>query len=612
MTQLPKTDRVVKFFIDNALFFVILLVGLEVWAIVFNLAVNDYLDTAFWRSRGVWLGNDTVNLFGYSVSFQFEGYTDYSFYYVHWGHNMLNGVMPYDPNFGHIVLNGYANDNGAYIFPPFYAYLYAAGIALPFDDWGIGLLITAFGYLTAFPVYGIAKELSNSRRVGEVAALTYLLNPISLYYSTFIWLNPAPFVFFFFAGFYALLKGKKYTGTILIVCAALFKQTAWFLGIPLVVYLLVRPQKSPEETENSIQVKNEVAASKKTSTIQVLAKYFDLKGFLWPAILVIAFVVAVFLPFIIATPDFFRNLALAAGGFPLDSYTDLPGYGSPMRFQVLPVAAGLPELAQFLDIIVFYGFILTFGVMIFFGLMLLEKRSHDRPIYYMRRLLLFTMLMMLWVHLMGPRGVYKYYFVLFVPFFSVFSSVKMVTSSEESVPFSYSMLWVPLALSLVIIIPQRTVYLFGVLLIFISYLLAEQIGAAWKVITTPLRWTGGVVGIALLPLKKRVENIRKGWGLEQTKEFTIGSQSYSIHFVGALDQLLRRQKLLQSKLYRGNEVVSEKTARTWCQDAEDLSLLTHTVTVNEDGHIAEYKIEHLSSMVLALRVRRNGAEVSVE
>lgn len=612
MTQLPKTDRVVKFFIDNALLFVILLVGLEVWAIVFNLAVTDYLDTAFWRSRGVWLGNDTVNLFGYSVSFQFEGYTDYSFYYVHWGHNMLNGVMPYDPNFGHIVLNGYANDNGAYIFPPFYAYLYAAGIALPFDDWGIGFLIAAFGYLTVFPVYGIARELSNSRRVGEVAALTYLLNPISLYYSAFAWLNPSPFVFFFFAGFYALLKGKKYTGTILIVCAALFKQTAWFLGIPLVVYLLVRPQKSPGETDNSSQVKNEAVASKKAGTLEALQKYFDLRGFLWPAILVIAFVAAVFLPFIIATPGFLQNLALATGGFPLDSFTELPGYGSPMRFQVLPVAAGLPEIAQFLDMIVFYGFLLTFGVMIFFGLMLLERRVDNRPVYYMRRLLLFTLLMMLWVHLMGPRGVYKYYFVLFAPFFSIFSSVKMVTSSEESVPFSYSMLWVPLALSLIIIIPQRTVYLFGVLLIFISYLLAEQIGAAWKVITTPLRWTGDVVSMLSLPLKKRVENIRQDWGLKQIKEFTIGSESFSIRFVGALEQLFRRQKRLRSELYRGEEIVSEKSARTWCQDAEDLSVLTHTVTIDEAGHSVEYEIEQLSSIVLALRVRRNGKEVSVE
>jgi hypothetical protein len=612
MTQLPKIDRVVKFFVDNALLFLVLLVGLVVWATVFNLAVTDYLDTTLWRTRGVWLGNDTVNLFGFSVSFQFEGYTDYSFYYVHWGHNMLRGLMPYDPNFGHIVLNGYANDNGAYIFPPFFAYLYAAGIALPFDDWGIGLLISAFGYLTALPVYGIAKELSHSRRVGQVAALTYLLNPVSLYYSAFVWLNPAPFVFFFFSGFYALLKEKKCTGTILIVCAALFKQTAWFLGIPLVVYLLVRPQKPPEETDDTSQAKNGAAVRKKASTRQVLEEYFDLRGFLGYAILVIAFIVAVLLPFIIATPDFLRYLALAAGGFPLDSYTELPGYGSPMRFQVLPVAAGLPELAQFLDIVVFYGFLLTFGVMIFFGLMLLEKRQYNRPVYYMRRLLLFTMLMMLWVHLMGPRGVYKYYFVLFVPFFSIFSSVRMVTSSEESVPFSYSMLWVPLALSLVIIIPQRTVYLFGVLLIFLSYLLAEQIGAAWNVMTTPLRWARGVVGTLSLPLQNRVGNIRQGWGLGQTKVFIIGSQKFTVRFVGALDQLFRRQKLLQSKLYRENEVVSEKTAKTWCQDAEDLSLLTHTVTTIESGSTVEYKIEHLSSMLLALRVRRNGEEVSVK
>ena len=67
-------------------------------------------------------------------------------------------------------------------------------------------------------------------RVGEVAALTYLLNPLMLYHTDFLWFNPAPFVFFFFAGFYMLIRGKRLTGTLLIVCAALFKQTAYFCG----------------------------------------------------------------------------------------------------------------------------------------------------------------------------------------------------------------------------------------------------------------------------------------------------------------------------------------------------------------------------------------------
>ncbi len=478
--------RIIKFVTGYVPFILILVIALQVWMLIFGIAVEDYLETELWRARGVWLGNDSINLFGATVTFQFEGYTDYSFYYVHWGTNMLRGVLPYDPDFGYLVLNGYTNENGAYMFPPFYAYLYAAGIALPVDHWGIGLLIAIFGYLTVFPVYGIAKDLSNNPRVGEAAAVTYLFNPLTLYYTLFAWMNPAPFVFFFFLGFYMLLKNRKYTGTILIVCAALFKQTAWFLGLPLIAYLLVRPQPSQEPMDKSAD-ENDSTSDKKGAT-EFLLGYFDLKGFLKSTIFVVSFVIAVFLPYIIATPWFTNNLLLAAGGFALESYTDLPSYGSPMRFQILAVAAGMPELAQFLDTIIYYGFMLTFGVMLLFGIMLLERRPKEHPKSYLRRILFLAMLLMLWVHLMGPRGVYKYYFVLFAPFFSIFSSAKMVQSKDDNVQFSFTMLIIPFLLSFAIILPSRTVYLFSVLLIFLSYLLVEQIGICWRVITTPYRW----------------------------------------------------------------------------------------------------------------------------
>ena len=220
---------------------IILHFGMLVWTSVFNAAVIDYMEDQLWANRYVWLGNGPIDLFGYTINFQFEGYSDYTFFYVHWGYNMLNGVMPYNDAFGYLRMSGVINRNGLYIFPPLYAYLYAAGIALPVDDWGIGLLLAVFGYLTALPVYGIASNLSHNRHVGEAAALTYLLTPNVLYHTTFLWLNPSPFIFFFFSGFYMLMKGRRYTGTILIVTAALFKQTSWFLGIPLVVYLLIRP-----------------------------------------------------------------------------------------------------------------------------------------------------------------------------------------------------------------------------------------------------------------------------------------------------------------------------------------------------------------------------------
>ena len=488
---------------------------------IFDAAVIDYLESDRWNYRYNWLGNGDIDLFGYTVQFQFEGYSDYTFYYVHWGHNMLRGVMPYSGAFGYLEMDGYVNENGLHIFPPLTSVIYAIGIALnPVENWGIGLVLSVFGFLTVFPVYGIAKELSGNNHVGEAAALTYLLNPNVLYHTLYLWMNPAPFIFFWFSGFYLLIRGNRHAGTLLIVTAALFKQTAWFMGIPLVVYLLLRSRDEPEETQKPSKANQQDEEGEDEPELQEeevqnlfirfysrIDEYIDIRNFVVSAIVVFVFVAAIVYPFFLAQPQMLDHLALGAGGFPLESFTELPNYPSPMRLQVLAVLLGLPELAQVLDFIVFYGFLLTFGVMLFAGLLfMIPKRSNNMK-YYFRRLLLLTMFMMLWVHLAGPRGVYKYYFVLFAPFFSIFASTRMVTSKEEKVPFSLSMLYVPICLSLMIIIPSRYVYFFGVILIFAGYFLAEQIGIFYSTLKLP---GGFVIHHLSIKLKRPIQWIRRG------------------------------------------------------------------------------------------------------
>ncbi len=604
MSLLPRGDRVIKYLYDHAILIGIMVIGFLIWATIFDWALTDYLNSDLWRTRGVWLGSGTYDLFGYSVTYQFEGYTDYSFYYVHWGNNMLRGVLPYDSDFGYIVLDGYVNENGAYIFPPFYAYLYAAGIALPVDDWGIGFIIVAFGYLTALPVYGLGKELSGNRHVGEAAALTYLLNPSVLYHTVFAWLNPAPFIFFFFSGFYMLVKGRKHTGTILIVSAALFKRTAWFLGIPLVVYLLVRPTLSKLKDDAK-----EAQESPKKPLIQTILDYVNLRGFGTSVILVPCFVLAVMFPYLLATPGVLRNLSLAGGGFPLESFTELPGYASPMRLQVLPVAAGFPELAQIMDFIIYYGFLLSFSAILFMGFMFLERRERDRPIYYMRRLLFMTMLLMLCVHLFGPRGVYKYYFTLFAPFFSIFASNKMVTNKDEAVPFSFSMLWLPLLLSLSILLLPRTIYLFCVFLILLGYFLAPQIGAFWNLLNAPGRWFSGALRKRATPVIRYLGKVRETRGPSQSRTLMINGHKLRVEYVGALDQVFQKNKVLRSRVFINGEIVSEKSIRTWCTDEEPLDNLSHKIELDADGEKIPIEIEHTSSVYLGLRVKRDGKEM---
>ncbi|MHA1772254.1 MAG: hypothetical protein ACTSYL_00845 [Candidatus Thorarchaeota archaeon] len=462
---------------EYGIFLIILTVGLYIWVSVFHAALTDYLDSSAWNGRCAWLGTGDYQFWGFTITYQFEGYSDYSFFYVHWGNNFLRGVMPYTEEFGQIELDGITNSNGLYIFPPLYAILYAAGIALNLDGyWGIGLLLAIFGYLTVFPTYGIAKTLSHNKHVGEAAALTYLLSPNVLYHIDFIWLNTSPFIFFFFAGFFFLVRGHRHIGTLLIVTAALFKQMAWFLGLPLVVYLLTGPYAPFDRTRDSDEL------DKGKDIIHRLIQ-FGLS-----VILVLCYAGPILLPFLLTQPDMLKFMGLAGGAFPLESFTDPPPYGGTMRIQVLPVVAGLPELAKFLDYLVTTYFLITLGVVFFVGMMVIDPDRKSNSSHYFRRLLYLTMMMMLWVHLTGPRGVYKYYFTLFAPFFSIFSSGRMVTSKETYVRFSPIMVLLPLALSLLIVIPNRNVYLVGVLLIMIGYALVDLIGDFWFILTSPFRW----------------------------------------------------------------------------------------------------------------------------
>lgn len=487
--------RLAKLVSEYRYLLAVMLIGFVVWAVVFNIALVDYLNTSWWNSRGVWLGGfpgtGEFNLFGYTINYQFEGYTDYSFFYVHWGHNVLNGILPYSEDFGYLSLDGIVNENGAHMFPPMTAYLYGAGIALGSilgpGNWGIGFLLASFGYLTALPVYGIGKHISNNPRVGEIAALTYLLNPLVLYHVNYLWLNPSAFYFFFFAGFYALLKDRRHIGTILIVTAALFKQTAWFLGIPLVVFLLLRKREQPALVLDSEGPLPDPDEGK--SRFSFLTRYFDFRAFAVSVVVALSFAGAVMLPILIAQPHFWDYWKLAMGYFSFDgNFTDMPAYGVPETLPVLAIGAGMPDVASIMEQILVTSAPLIFTVVVFGGLMVLLDKVEGEERLFMRRLLFLTMLLMFCVSLFGARGVFKYYFAMLGPFFSIFASGRMITSKEDHVPVSLSMFLMPFAFTLLILIPDRNIYLLYVILIFILYMLAPVIVRLYDIAKRPFRF----------------------------------------------------------------------------------------------------------------------------
>ena len=63
----------------------------------------------------------------------------------------------------------------------------------------------------------------------------------------------------------------------------------------------------------------------------------------------------------------------------------------------------------------------------------------------------------------------------------------MIRGSGEHVPFSVSMMWVPITLTLLILIPDRNIYLAFVILIFIGYLVAPLLDRLYHLAKSPFR-----------------------------------------------------------------------------------------------------------------------------
>ena len=180
MTFDSDSSSIRKFWSEYKIFIIILAIGAVVWIVVFNAAAINFLAGERTQPhRAVWNGIIQFDFLGSTIKFQLEGYLDYDYYYMSWGQQFLSGYLPYTTEFDSFILAG-TTYNTPFFLPPLYVLLCAFGRLLPIQPFGIGALISLFGYLTVFPIYGIGRYLSNNPHIGEAAAFTYLLNPLVL------------------------------------------------------------------------------------------------------------------------------------------------------------------------------------------------------------------------------------------------------------------------------------------------------------------------------------------------------------------------------------------------------------------------------------------------
>ncbi|UCH03435.1 MAG: hypothetical protein JSW05_07495 [Candidatus Thorarchaeota archaeon] len=475
-----RLSRVMALLREHSLFLAVAAIAAVVWIWVFNRAATEFLANPNWP-RAVWNGEGSISLFGFSVSYHLEGWADYDYFYVSWSQQLLSGHMLYTDEFN-LLVRGSTDYNVIYFFPPLYAYLCALGEIIR-PDIGIGLLVSVFGFLTSIPVYGVASYLSMNQRVGAVSAAMYLFNPIVLYHTAFEWLNPAPFVFFVLLSFYLLIKNMRISGAIAMVIAAFFKQTAFFLALPLIAVVL---KKTPRSDEMTDETTGENDDSKRPRSDN-----FDFRGFAKIAGIVLVFAGALSLPYLFDPLNYIYYVFQRAGATLLTDLSNPPAINYPITPAVVLIILGAPEwLIQGVNLLTYYTVLLILGLLPLLALMLLEVKDDRNLVGYWRRMFYLSLLLIFWVHLFSPRGIYKYYLVALVPFFSIMSTSSICRKEANPVNVSAPMIALPFMISLLILVPIREFYLLFLFLIVLGYTLHRPFSELYGSVTSPFRRIG--------------------------------------------------------------------------------------------------------------------------
>ncbi|MFX1473831.1 MAG: hypothetical protein ACFFBM_15080, partial [Promethearchaeota archaeon] len=164
-----------------------------------------------------------------------ELYNDYQFFYLSWVPSLREGAW------------AYSSDLALYLYPPLW--IYTVSILGSVPSWLPGVPLFVFNVGTGYFVYMIAKSLTNDERYPVYAMMLYLLNPFTLFYGSFMWLNPTPYVFFTMAAFYLAVTDREEISIASIAVATLYKQLA-VVFFPILSIALLKKQPGRRILDN--------------------------------------------------------------------------------------------------------------------------------------------------------------------------------------------------------------------------------------------------------------------------------------------------------------------------------------------------------------------------
>ncbi|MGY5854134.1 MAG: hypothetical protein RTU92_11245 [Candidatus Thorarchaeota archaeon] len=388
-----------------------------------------------------------------------EFYNDYQFFYLSWIPNLWDGAWVYSFE----IFN--------YLYPPLW--IFTVSLLGWTPSWLPGLVLFAFNILTGPLVYGIMKEVSGDEKRSIFAMMLYLLNPLTLLYGSFMWLNPTPFVFFVMLSFYLAAKNKTNESVVALGLATLLKQFA-VIFFPILVIMFIK-QRSDNTTRRVI-----------TSFIRSTLIYSII-------------VIGVCIPFLLVNPgQFMQQVFFSNQG----NYNNLTYFISDLW---MPVHAGTFYLwigapTWFTDTLAFlthnYVFLALSGILVYgsFSLRNLRRESVEEQSAYFRKVfsnaILWSIVAILCFQAFYPRGVYKFYLLILSPFLALLFDYRKLSLSDN-LEFKFQKRYLlPILLSLIVILCYRFVYIWIIVSWILLYLwksgnLSWMVGGFRRILRRP-------------------------------------------------------------------------------------------------------------------------------
>ncbi|MFX0094978.1 MAG: hypothetical protein ACFFBD_24800, partial [Candidatus Hodarchaeota archaeon] len=390
-----------------------------------------------------------------------EMYTDFEYYYMAW----------MDPLMKSGLSSIYSGSLLGHHFPPLFILTLGFFNLIPLvPAWKIAIPLFIYHLATGMLVFLLSFRISQEEKVASRAMLFYYLNPISLIYASFCWLNPPAFIFFVILAFYLAFQQKyevNVFGTritsydlamFVLALGTMYKQFA-AIFVPLLVFTIIKNQET-----KTLKVK-----------LIKLIRNFCIYG-------LTIFLIA--LPFLIIDFDGFMQFAVFSPTVLDLDHTKIISYGYSVNFNTLFVFLGAPDFIT--DIIgyltIFWIFLGASTILVYLFYWLETKKfiktlkSRNFATFLTKNSIFWSLILVFCIQLFYPRGTWKFYLLLLVPFLSLTLSFMegAIVSNQRKFPLNIPREYpISYALLLIIFLISKYIY-FAILIAWMVYFLIKR------------------------------------------------------------------------------------------------------------------------------------------